>query len=283
MSETSFFEQQDGSKIAYKILKSANAKNEVPLVMIIGLSTTKEQFYGFEKELAKYQQVIVFDNRGIGESTVASPNDPMTLELLAQDTIGLIKHLGIKKFNLLGEAMGARIGVLLSLKLSSDLKLEKLIIINSAPRIDTNSKVVQAVEALYESSTFSLPKTVQEQKDEFLKGERDPILAKYLLEHPDKLEQIAEITVNLAPRRPLEIMKRQWEANKSCDLTPRLKEIQTPTLIIHGESNTTVPIENAEIFNREIPNSVLIKVPNAGHSVFITSPEIANKINEFCN
>ncbi|CAG8746438.1 40300_t:CDS:2 [Gigaspora margarita] len=275
MSETSFFEQQDGSKIAYKILKSANAKNEVPLVMIIGLSTTKEQFYGFE-------EVIVFDNRGIGESTVASPNDPITLELLAQDTIGLIKHLGIKKFNLLGEAM-ARIGVLLSLNLSSDLKLEKLIIVNSAPRIDTNSKVVQAVEKLYQSSTLNFSKTVQEQKDEFLKGEHDPILAKYLLEHPDKLEQIAEIAINLAPRRPLEIVKRQWEANKSCDLTPRLKEIQTPTLIIHGESNTTVPIENAEIFNREIPNSELIKVPNAGHSVFITSPEIANKINEFCN
>ncbi|RIB08470.1 Alpha/Beta hydrolase protein [Gigaspora rosea] len=232
MSETCFFEQQDGSKIAYKILKSANAKNEVPLVMIMGLSNTKEFYFGLDEELAKYQQVIVFDNRGIGESTVASPNDPMTLELLAQDTIGLIKHLGIKRFNLLGEAMG----------------------------------VVQIIDKLYQSASSIFPKTVQEAKDEFLKRERDPNLAKYLLENPDKLEKVAELVVNSNPRRPLEIMKRQWEANKKCDLTPRLKEIQTPTLIIHGESNTMVLIEGAEILDREIPNTKLLKIPNVGHA-----------------
>ncbi|RIB08469.1 Alpha/Beta hydrolase protein, partial [Gigaspora rosea] len=229
MSETCFFEQQDGSKIAYKVLKSANAKNEVPLVMIIGLGSTKEYFFGLDEKLAKNQQVIVFDLRGIGESTVASPNDPMTLELLAQDTIGLIKHLGIKRFNLLGEAMGARIAiyVALALKLQSDLKLEKLIIVNSASKLDANSPVIKAVEKLYQTSSLTVPKTVQEQKDEFLKGGRDPVLAKYFLEHPEKLEKISEIVVNLSPRRPLEILKRQWEANKNCDLTPKLKEIQT--------------------------------------------------------
>ncbi|CAG8694010.1 9380_t:CDS:2, partial [Gigaspora rosea] len=209
---------------------------------------------------------IVFDNRGIGESTVASPNDPMTLELLAQDTIGLIKHLGIKRFNLLGEAMGARIAMNVALSLPSDLTLEKLIVVNCSPNIDTNSKVVQIIDKLYQSASSIFPKTVQEAKDEFLKRERDPNLAKYLLENPDKLEKVAELVVNSNPRRPLEIMKRQWEANKKCDLTPRLKEIQTPTLIIHGESNTMVLIEGAEILDREIPNTKLLKIPNVGHA-----------------
>lgn len=55
--------------------------------------------------------VIVFDNRGIGESTVASYFEPITIELMAQDTIELVKHLGIKRFNLFGGSMGGRIAL----------------------------------------------------------------------------------------------------------------------------------------------------------------------------
>ncbi|CAG8823088.1 5402_t:CDS:2, partial [Racocetra persica] len=71
---------------------------------------------------------IVFDNRGIGESTVASYDDPITIELMAQDTIELIKHLGIKRFNLCGGSMGGNIALCTALNVPSDLKLEKLII-----------------------------------------------------------------------------------------------------------------------------------------------------------
>ncbi|CAG8657277.1 15952_t:CDS:2 [Dentiscutata heterogama] len=49
MSATQFFEQQDGTKIAYKILKSENAKSEVPLVLIAGMGLLKEFYYGFEE------------------------------------------------------------------------------------------------------------------------------------------------------------------------------------------------------------------------------------------
>lgn len=58
-----------------------------------------------------YLLVIVFDNRGIGESTVASYFEPITIELMAQDTIELVKHLGIKRFNLFGGSMGGRIAL----------------------------------------------------------------------------------------------------------------------------------------------------------------------------
>ncbi|CAG8512361.1 44297_t:CDS:2 [Gigaspora margarita] len=96
MFETQYFKQQDGSKIAYKILEPHNPediKNEIPLVLIIGFIRLP---------------VIILDNRGMGESSVVSSDDPISLDLMAQDTIALIKHLGIKKFNLFGWSMGER-------------------------------------------------------------------------------------------------------------------------------------------------------------------------------
>ncbi|CAG8805755.1 18877_t:CDS:2, partial [Gigaspora rosea] len=108
MSETYFFEQRDGSRIAYNILEPRNPENieKTPLVLIMGFMGVKELFMGLKEELAKNQKVIVFDNRGIGESSVASSDDPISIDLMAEDTIALIRHLKIKRFNLLGWSMG---------------------------------------------------------------------------------------------------------------------------------------------------------------------------------
>ena len=45
----------------------------------------------------------------MGESSVRSLDDPITHDLMAQDTIALVKHLGIKRFNLLGLSMGGNV------------------------------------------------------------------------------------------------------------------------------------------------------------------------------
>ncbi|WP_432968888.1 alpha/beta fold hydrolase [Dactylosporangium sp. CA-233914] len=49
--------------------------------------------------------------------------------------------------------------------------------------------------------------------------------------------------------------------------TARLSVIRTPTLLIHGERDTGVPIERARAAARELPNAQLVVVPNAGHWV----------------
>ncbi|CAG8790100.1 20785_t:CDS:2, partial [Gigaspora rosea] len=79
-------------------------------------------------QLAKNQKVIVFDNRGIGESSVVSHYDPISLDLMAQDTIALIKYLGIKRFNLLGWCFGGIIAIYIASNLPLELELERLII-----------------------------------------------------------------------------------------------------------------------------------------------------------
>ncbi|CAG8452785.1 6090_t:CDS:2 [Dentiscutata erythropus] len=273
MSETHFFEQKDGSKIAYRIFEPETIKNEIPLVLIMGLGGTKETFMG-------YEEVIVFDNRGIGESTVVSLSDPITIELMAQDTIELIKHLGIKKFNLFGGSMGGNIALCIALNIPSDLKLEKLIIGCGFARFPTGEKFQEA-DKYFSLPEMSRPKTIQEQKDMLLKSEKN--FADYLLEHPDKFDKVAEHLANTNDSRPFEIYKSQWEAIKKTDLISRLHMIKVPTLIIHGEADEVVPIQAAELLDREIPNTQFYRIPNVGHSIYVMAPESTIIINEFLN
>ncbi|CAJ0767251.1 19283_t:CDS:2, partial [Entrophospora sp. SA101] len=100
---------------------------------------------------------IVFDNRGNGESSVPSSKDPISIDLMARDTIALVKHLGIKQFNLLGWSMGAN----------------------------------QIFEDFYNLPELDPPKSVQEQKDMITATFSD-----YLLEHPDKLDKLAKLNIH---------------------------------------------------------------------------------------
>jgi len=232
---------------------------------------------GLEEELAKNQKVILFDNRGMGESSVASSDDPISMDLMAKDTIALVKHLGIKQFNLLGWSMGGCIALCIALNMPSDLKLEKLIICSSFAK---RNQVTAYFKNLYDLPELDFPKSVQEQKDSIMKT-FEKNYTDYLLEHPDKLDKLAEIRFNA--HRPFKIFKRQWEAMDQLDFVSGLPTIKTPTLIIHGEADETILIEEGEILAHGIPNAKLVKIPKIGHMILVMDcePEPAALINNF--
>ncbi|RIB06328.1 Alpha/Beta hydrolase protein [Gigaspora rosea] len=277
MHEAYFFEQQDGSRIAYNILEPQKLDDikKTPLVLIMGIYGVKEIFMGLKEELAKNQKVIVFDNRGMGESSVVSQYDPISLDLMAQDTIALIKHLGIKRFNLLGWSSGGNIAIHIASNLPLDLELEKLII--CASRVQ--SMVPSYFECLYNlPKPPDGPKNIQEQKDKFMRIYNESFID-YMVKHPDIFDKYAEIHVT--SNCPFEIFKRQWEAIKETNILSKSKTINVPTLLIHGEDDVLVPIENSKLLAREITNSKFISIPKAGHTFWFGASESITFINEF--
>ncbi|CAG8652883.1 12792_t:CDS:2, partial [Gigaspora rosea] len=205
---------------------------------------------------------IIFDNRGMGESNVVSPYDPISIDLMAQDTIALVKHLGFKRFNLLGWSMGGRIALHVASDIPSELELEKLIICSSSTRPPTTS---------YFENLYNLPKppdppkNIQGLKDEIMKifEKFEKYFVDYMIQHPDVFDKFAEI--QFKSNCPFEIFKRQWEAIKKADTLSKLKAIKVPTLLIHGEADQVNSIKESEVIAREIANSKFIPIPKVGH------------------
>ena len=57
-----------------------------------------------------------------------------------------------------------------------------------------------------------------------------------------------------------------------------------PTLIIWGEQDQQIPVSYAQRLHREIPDSQLILVPDAGHLILFDAPDaIANAVVDFVN
>ncbi len=95
--------QVNGIEIGYKLIGSGE-----PLVMIMGLGGTMDHWPREVIEaLSKKYQLIILDNRGMGYTTA---NDvTFTYKLFADDVIGLLTVLGVKKANVLGYSMGSTI------------------------------------------------------------------------------------------------------------------------------------------------------------------------------
>lgn len=87
-----------------------------PMILITGYAATMSTWDpALLDELAKNNQLIIFDNRGVGLSTDTKENRT-TIPQMADDAAGLIKALGFKKANVLSWSMGARIGQQLAIR-----------------------------------------------------------------------------------------------------------------------------------------------------------------------
>lgn len=66
------------------------------------------------------------------------------------------------------------------------------------------------------------------------------------------------------------------------DLRPLLPNILVPTLLVWGEADTAVPISDAEIMCREIPNAGLVRYPGCGHYAFLQNlPNFCSTLEYF--
>ena len=110
----------NGIKIGYKLIGSGE-----PLVMIMGTGGTMDQWPREVIEaLSKKYQLLIPDNRGMGYTTA---NDvTFTYKLFADDIIGLLDALGLKKANMLGFSMGS--GIAQQLLLEYPQRFNKAII-----------------------------------------------------------------------------------------------------------------------------------------------------------
>src|ERR1700719_4418655 len=91
-----------------------------PVVLIAGLNSDHTLYRGIIPRLAENYQVVAFDNRGVGQTD--KPDIPYSIEMMAEDTAGLLNALGIEQAHLLGTSMGGRIAAALALQHPQQVK-----------------------------------------------------------------------------------------------------------------------------------------------------------------
>src|SRR5215211_888053 len=247
-----------------------------PILFISGTSQTKDAWEPtlLSNLVATNHTVIVFDNRGMGETTVGTKL--FSIEQFANDTAGLIDALQIEKADVFGASLGSFVAQELSLNYPE--KVDRLIL--SAGYCGGNETVYPSGQAAESLMTLASPAVLQNMTAE----EQAMVLAQIMFT-PEWLEQHPEILntaiIQLTPVRSAspEIIQRQglavgtWKG--ACD---RLSSITQPTLVIVGDQDLLAPPANSVMMAQKIPNSQLVILEGTGHGAMwqVSNEFIAN-------
>ena len=233
---------------------------ERPLLLIGGLGT---QLTGWDEAFCRLLvdrgfYVIRFDNRDAGLST--RPENPYTLDDMATDAAGLLDALGIPAAHIVGASMGGFIAQLMALDHPDHvLTLTSLI---SGPNGD------DAVAPTDEGRAVLLaadPGTRDGRIELGLRGKRellgpgDPFDEEY-----ERARVVAAVDRAFNPAG----FVRQLQAIMAAPgRLERLRSVNVPTLVVHGDADILVPVENGRRVAAAVPGARLVEIPGMGHDV----------------
>ena len=262
----------NGQNIAYR--EMGKGKSELPLVMLTHLAATLDQWDPKLIDLlSETQHVILLELPGVGASQgKVAP----TLPKMARETISILNAMGYQKINLLGLSMGGMIAQEI-VRLDNDL-VNRLILVGTAPRggvgVDhvTRTTFCHVFRAVLHRA--DLKRFIFYTPDRQGKIEAEKVFGRMnsrLKENADKPMAV------LSFLRQLRAIKR-WSDKPADDL----RFITQPTLIVNGDQDRMVPMENSYFMHQKIAGSKLVIYSNAGHgSLFQYAGAFAGEVGSF--
>ena len=233
-----------------------------PVLLIMGLGYTSEMWHRTRPLLSARFRTIVFDNRGVGKSDV--PPGPYSISQMAADAAAVLDAAGVERAHVFGISMGGMIAQ--ELALTHPERVHSLILGCTAcggrggvPAAEEVLKVLMARATMTpEEGALAMAPYIYDSSTPRERIEED--LAIRRCTYPSAAGYLGQVQAIMA-----------WTS------LDRLRDIQTPTLIIHGESDQLVPPENARILAQHIPGARLVMLPRASHIFPTDRPEESHR------
>ncbi|MFT3746512.1 MAG: alpha/beta hydrolase [Pyrinomonadaceae bacterium] len=253
-----FFESAT-SEIYYEISGTGE-----PLVLVPGFASGIWSWFG-QNELRNNFQLLKFDPSGIGRSRLKTPD--LSLDSFTNDLRDLLDDLGLEKVNLLGTSFGGFVAMEFVLRFPERVK--KLVLAcTTAGGPDHVSPDIEILRSFTRNPEF----TVGEQIRRFF---RPAFTEKFNQEHPDIVEKVCRLREENVVNE--ETYVAQLRTAFSFDVSQRLREIEHKTLVITGDRDNLVPMQNSENIAAKLPNAKLEIIREGSHMIFV---ENAAEFNE---
>jgi len=233
------------------------------------------------RELSSNHTVIVFDNRGVGNTTTG--NKPFSIQQFANDTAGLLDVLKIQKADVLGYSLGSLVAQ--QLAIMHPEKINRLILVAAScggkESIPPSPQVLKMGIDIANKSANDIPITPQEVKALLALG----LGSGWIKLHPNYLEtipipEVKDLFPSITPNNNLQQLKayQNWVATNWSGVCVKLSKISIPTLVITGTDDNNVPTPNSLIIAGKIPGAWLIQIKDAGHQLMLQYPDKFNRI-----
>ena len=246
----------NGINIDYKVQGQGE-----PLVLIMGYSGDKTGWMFQTRAFKRHFRVVTFDNRGVGKSD--KPAGAYSMKMMADDTVGLMEHLGIEKAHILGVSMGGMIAQELAINYPE--RVNRLILGCTAAGRSESSGISQEFpkalglgENYTDDEVRGLP--IIKVVDSLISSAFNKCVYRTLLIALAKIQFRLSETTGLTG---------QLEAVLGHNTFDRLPVIQAPTLVTAGTGDKIIMPSSSEVLANGIPGARLVKFEGGSHAFFI--------------
>jgi len=239
-----------------------SGRDGAPVVMLSHSLASSMLMWSPQLEaLEPHFRVLRYDMRGHGGSD--APEGPYTLEMLAEDAVGLLDALGTDAVHFVGLSIGGMIGQALALNHAS--RLNSLVLCDTSAIMPDEAKPI-----LQQRIAAARQNGMAEQVDGTLERWFTP---EYLKANPPEVEMIRQQIQSTSLAGYIGCS----EALRGLNYLERLPEITLSTLVVVGEEDPGTPVAAAEAIHERIAGSKLVILPSARHLCNIEQTEAFNR------
>jgi pimeloyl-ACP methyl ester carboxylesterase len=262
-----------GVTIAYDVFGPASGET---VVLVCGLSQPALgwHFAMMPALVDAGYQVVTFDNRGVAPSS--APPAPYTIDEMADDTIGLLDHLGLDAVHIVGYSMGGWVAETLAYRRPE--RVRSAVFIGSCNVGTSWEKAITTVER-------DLARLDNELPHWFNAVETMRYLPNHELQQDDVVDQWLALIGDMEPwPNPGRLGQYEAALAWSTDLqrTARWREISRPCLVLSFEHDVDSPPQRAREAAAVIPGARFVELAGASHlGVFTHADAVSGAVLQF--
>ncbi|MFN5345576.1 MAG: alpha/beta fold hydrolase [Bacteroidota bacterium] len=249
--------------------------DSVPLILLHGMSSSLNTWDSVVFYLANHRRVISLDLPGFG-LTGPSPENMYNFDYYNKFIDSFTRRLQLAKFTLVGNSMGGSIAW--NYALFNPAVVDKLVLIDAAgyPKRGESGSLgfkIASTPVINNILLFATPKALVRKSLETIYFDQSRVT-------DAQVERFHDMAIREGNRAAaLLIFKGSFGTSQ---FKGKIKEIKTPTLVLWGDKDNLISVENAYQFNQDIKGSKLEVYPNVGHVPMEEVPErVAKSILDF--
>jgi abhydrolase domain-containing protein 6 len=251
----------DGCHITYT---EAGSDSNPPVLLLHGLTSHRGVWSRTMKRLQQDFHCVAIDQLGFGDSEKPKDAD-YSIQKQAERALKVADHFGFSKFIVIGHSMGGQIATYLAASLAPQ-RVSKLasvdgVVTGELSPVVQNFKRLLMLVGQYVPSLLQFMRTLCRSKS----------FACWAFDHwfykPEELsfdDWDVDRRYAMNPAIAHSAIKA-WKSLNATNLTPVLKNIIVPTLVIFGKQDGTVPVAQAQLFKEKLPSAQLVPIDQCGH------------------
>lgn len=243
-----------GMNVHYR--DEGNSNDSIPILLIHGMSSSLHTFDSVAIDLKKNHRVISLDLPAFG---LTGPNqeNKYSLDYYANFLDQFRQRLKINKWSLAGNSLGGAIAWNYAVHYPN--QVNRLILIDAAgyPKLNEKGSLgfkIASTPVLNKIMLYVTPKALVR---ESLKS----IYYNQKIVTDAQVERFHDVAIREGNRAAvLSIFNGGLKADYE-----NIRKVKAPTLILWGDKDNLIDVENATLFQKDIPNSKVVIFKNVGH------------------